>query len=107
MRPSYEIEVAEQARIPRKSRIRRPHAACTIFSCAHVIGWRVLRQCRKDSFEVVRKSLPAILPASHRAHCADHLGVKRGETIRNMGVKSDTRITPITRVYLGRALRAR
>src|ERR1700751_137012 len=44
---------------------------------------------------------------SHRAHCVDHLGVKRGETIRNMGVKSDTRITPITRVYLGRALHAR
>src|SRR5260370_17593685 len=34
---------------------------------------------------VVRKSLFAILRASHRAHCVDHLGVKRGETIRNMG----------------------
>ena len=35
-----------------------------------------------------------------------HLGVKRGETIRNMGVESDTRFTSITRVYLGRALGA-
>jgi hypothetical protein len=47
VRPSYEIEVAKQARKPRKSRIRRPHAACTIFSFTHVIGWLVLRQCRK------------------------------------------------------------
>jgi hypothetical protein len=74
-----------------------------------VIDYIQFHKDRRDEngqWSVVRKSLSAILRASHRAHCVDHLGVKRGETIRNMGVESDTRFTSITRVYLGRALGA-
>jgi hypothetical protein len=39
---SYEIKVAEQARKPRKTRIRRLHARIT-FSFTHLIGWRAPR----------------------------------------------------------------
>jgi len=50
MRPSYEIEVAEQARKPRKVEYgaRTPHALSSV-SFTHGIGWRVLRQCRKET----------------------------------------------------------